>query len=183
MLNKYNLACSYALSLIDKINIDNLIYYEDWIDYFKCLINIFNIKNINKFILINKKFSIIFFITIFRKIKNFNNLMESFLNIVIQDNVFNFINLVYKYFIKLVKLRKSSNSIIIYYSNKFNKKNIILIKNFIKKKFSLYKYKHYYFKYNKNIIAGFKVKINDFIIDNSLLNILNKIKLSILKRV
>ncbi len=176
MLNNIrNLSYSYSLSLIKIINLNDIKLIKYWINYFKLLIFLFKKFNIRKYYFINK---ILFYkkvSLIFKKILYLNKDMINFFYIIIQDNIIDYLNLIYKNFIFIYKIKKNIKDIFIYYKNLIYDKNIFFIKKILKK--NIYGNLNFIFLRKKYLIAGLKIKINNFVIDSSIFNILNKIKL------
>ncbi len=176
MLNNiWNLSYSYSLSLIKIIDLNNDILIKHWINYLKFLKFILNKFYIKKYFLINK---ILFYNKLSIILKNnifFNDDMKNFFYIIIEDNMIDYIDLIYKNFINIYKINKNVIDIFIYYKNSINKKNIVLIKKIFRNKIS--SNVNFIYLKKKYLIAGLKIKINDFVIDSSILNILNKIRL------
>ncbi len=175
MLNTKNLFHSYSLSIINIIDLNNKFILNSWIKFFKILEFILKIKNFENYLFDNKLFIFNEIIILFEKNFLLDKNMKSFLYILIKDNLLKYIKLIHKYFIKIYEFKKNIINVFIYFRNLINKKNLFLIKNFIKNRFN--KNLKFYLIKKKNIISGFKININDFVIDNSLLNILKKIKL------
>lgn len=101
--------------------------------------------------------------------------MINFLTLILKDNLFIYIKIIYNIFINIFNCINNIKNIYIYSRNYISKINFIFIKKII-----LCKFKgkiNFFFIKKKNIIAGFKIFINDFVIDYSLLNIFKKIKL------
>ncbi len=176
MLNNIkNLSYSYSLSLIKIINLNDILIVKYWIKYLKFLSFLLDKSYIKRYFFIDK---ILFYKEISYILKKnifFNKNMKNFFYIIIQDNLINYINLIYKNFIIIYEYKKNIKNIFIYYRNILNNNNIFLIKKIIKN--NIKGNLNFIFVKNKFLIAGFKIKINNFVIDSSILNILNKLKL------
>ncbi len=177
MLNNNNLYYSYSLSIFKIIGFKDAKSFNNWKKFLKKLTYICNIENIN-FIINNKKIILKKIFYIIKQNLYIDKYMEDFFYILIEDNIFININIIYKYFIEIYKINNNMFDIVIYIRNKINKYNYFLIKKFIENKINISKNKifNYIFIRNKNIISGFKIYVNDFVMDSSILNILYKIK-------
>ncbi len=177
MLNNFrNLFYSYSLSLIKIVDLDNKLLIKQWINYLKFLNFLFNKFYIRKYFFLDKMLFYKEILYILKKnILFLNKDMENFFYIIIKDNLIYDINLIYKNFIIIYEFKKNIKNIFIYYKHIFNNKNLFLIRQIIKNKVNG-KLNFFLIK-DKFLIAGFKIKVNNFVIDCSILNILNKIKL------
>ncbi len=174
-MNIRDMSYIYALNIFNIIKFDNKNNeFNRWKKFFNLLILFNKNKFLFKLYLINKKeyFKIIYFII--KKYINLDIYMNNFLKIILKNNILYYIKLIYFYFIKLYKKKYNILNIIIYSSYNINYKNIKLIKKIIRNSF-IYKKIKFFFKLNKNLIAGFKIYINDYIIDSSLIKNIKKI--------
>ncbi len=173
MLNIKNIYYySYSLVIINIIKNKNILYFKKWKRFLKILIFLSKDNNINNY-LVNKFSFFKEIIYVLKKKKLIDNIMINFLNIILKDSLFFYIKLIYKSFIKIYNLKNNIINVYIYSRNYINNKNLNLIKKFIKFKFK--NNLNFIFIKSNNILAGFKIYINDFVIDYSLFNIFKKI--------
>ncbi len=174
MLKNKNLCYSYSLCIVNLIYKNNKKYYNCWINFLKFLLILSNSKNINKYL--NRRFlSKKNIILIFKDLIFLDNLMINFLILILKDNLLNYFKYIYVNIIKIYNYINNIKYIYIYSNNYISNYNFFFIKKFI-----LYKFRgniNFFFIKKKKILAGFKILINDFVIDCSLLNVFKKIKL------
>lgn len=142
--------------------------------FLKLLIIITKNKFLFKFYLNNKIF---FLKTMFYILKKYIFLdfnIKKILKILLKDKMLYNIKFIYFYLIKIYQKKYNILNVIVYISYNINYENINLIKKNIINKF-INKKINFFFKKNKNIIAGFKIYINDYVIDCSLLRNIKKI--------
>ncbi len=175
MLNINYISYKYSCYIWNLIYIRNKFNnFIKWKKFLKFLIIISKNNFLINFININK-------IKCFKEIYNLissnikiNLYMKSFLKNILYENMLKNINLIYHKFIENYIKNKKIINVIIYSANNINLYNMNLIKKIILSKF--YNKKIYFFlKKDKNIIAGFKIYINDLIIDASLIKEIKKI--------
>ncbi len=161
---------SYSLGLIKFLNLhiikNHLLFYE-WKGFFDLLILIFKDKLIINYYFYNKKklfLNIKYLFNIYIK----NKYMINFIKIIFKDNMFLNFNLIYFFFVKIYEKKHNIISVVILTKYILNKRNIKYLKYKIKKRYCEEIF--FSFKKEKKIISGFKIYINDFVLDESLLN-------------
>ncbi len=173
MNNIVNISYIYSFYLLKILKIKNKYNnFYIWKKILKILILINKNNNfINDYFLLNKYLCLkkIYEIILLSTNIKLNIYIKKFINIILYKKKFIYIKYIYFSFIKLYKYYKNILNIIVYTKYNINKKNLFLINKFLKNNF---KNKNYILKFRKNnkIIAGFKLNINDFVIDGSLIN-------------
>ncbi len=165
----------YAYYIFNKIKIKNKYNnFIKWKKFLKLLVYISKNNIWKKFFLLNKIKCLKEIYSIISLNLNVNYSMKIFIKNILYENMWIYVNLIYLKFIEIYKNKKNLLYVIIYSSNNINKYNLYKIKKKIKIKFNNKKI-YFFLKKNINIIAGFKIYINDFIIDASLINYIKKI--------
>ncbi len=175
-----NILHSYSLTLFNIINSQKKQKINEWKNLLLLLIHISKKKFFLFYYLYKKNF---FTKIILISCKNYikNIYMKNFINIIIKNNIFFYIEKIYLNFLKIYNNKKKILYIYIYSKHKLNNLNIILIKKILNKKYNSFNLK-IFFKKDKYLLAGFKIKINDIIFNATIKNNIKKLKLIFNKR-
>ncbi len=173
MLNIYDISYFYSLNIFNYFKKNNIKFYK-WNKFIKLLILISKQKFFYVYYRMNKKKCLKEIFYIINKNIILNKKIKNFIKAIFDDNMF--LNINYIYF-NLIEIYKKNKNIL--YVNVFTRNNNLNILNIKKikiiiKNYFINKRLFFLFKKDANIIAGFKIYINNLVFDASILNIIKK---------
>ncbi len=171
----YQQCHNYALVLLELVLLRKIVF-KHIILILQILYKVINEVKKQIYILIyyKKKWFIKYFFFILKQYIYISNYIKYFIYILFEDNMFIYIKLIYSYFIKLYDHYFHKQKIYIYSAHKLPYKYYIFLQQWLCKQ-KHFKYVSFIYYKQKNLLAGFKIKINDLILDTSFSNQLNKL--------
>ncbi len=173
ILNIYNISYFYSLSILNSYKEKKIKFYK-WNKFIKLFVLISKEKFFYIYYKRNKTQCFKEVCYIINKNIYLDKKMKNFIKIIFDDDMFLNIKYIYYYLMEIYKLHKNILYInVITKKNNLNFKNNKKIKRIIKKYFSK-KRLFFLFKKDENIIAGFKIYVNNLVFDGSIFNIIKK---------
>ncbi len=115
-----------------------------------------------------------YFISIIQQYIYISKYIKYFIFILFEDKMFMYIKLIYVYFIRLYNNYFNKQKIYIYSAHKLPYRYYMFLQEWLCKQ-KHFRYVSFIYYKQKTLLAGFKIKINDLILDASFLNQLNQL--------